>query len=160
MTRSDPEVKFSTDVTEVVESLRNSGFATSNADVIMFGASLAYKLGVISYAPSTKLYVRLGVLVRQPNFESYCVALMLANRHRYGHSITNESLSLEANISYLSQMANSGLMHLKETMSNFNREASALVPDLIQEALGLKTETLDASNLIEISKTIVFESNE
>ena len=133
---TDPELKFSTDVTQVVESLKNSGFATSNADVIMFGATLGYKLGPLTYAPSTKLYVRLGVLVRQANFETYTVALMLANRQRYGHSIDENSLSLETNIAYLAQMTNSGLMHLGQMLKTFDKEASSLVPEFLHEALG------------------------
>lgn len=156
---SDPNLNFSTDVTEVVEGLKNSGYASTNGDVVLFGAALGYKLGPLEYSKNTRLYVRLGVLVRQENFETVAVALMLANRNKYGHEVTADSLSLEKNMAYLAEMANSGLAHLGKKMKNFNLEASVLVPELIQESLGWGDNPSEET-LASLAETITFKKKD
>ena len=160
MTSSDPEIKFSVDVAEVIESIKNAGFATTNADVVLLGAALGYKYGWRAYSPETQGYVRFGVLSRQLNFEELAVALMLASRVRNVENIDEESIALDKNLNYLSKMTNSGLMHLKSVMRDMNREASDVLTLLIHQALETRQGNV-LEDLNKIGDGIVFtERNE
>ena len=159
-TSSDPGIRFSVDVTEVIESLKNSGYATTNADVALIGASLAYKFGNQTFSGNTQTYVRIGVLSRQTNFENFALALILANKAKNEEKIDANFSSLEANISYFSNMANSGLIYLKKLMRDFGREASEVLPELMHEALGTRPPTLSSEELTTIGNEIVFNQDE
>jgi hypothetical protein len=156
---ADPEIRFSVDVTDVVESLKNSGFASTNADVTLIGASIGYKYGYLPYNSTTHTYVRLGVLARQTNFETYAVGLVLANKIKNGEALTRESVGLESNINYLSNLANSGLMHLKSRMKTFGREVSEILPEMIHEALGISKNGIENTELASIGEDIQFNTN-
>lgn len=158
MNTSDPDLKFSTDVTEVIESLKNSGYASTNADIVLLGATLCFKFGYQEFSAATQNYVRLGVLLRQVNFEAFATALIVANMQKNGEEISKDSLSLEKNIGYLSKMANSGLIHLKHKMRDFSRESSEILPVMMKEALGIRSEGLSHDDFTQMSEDIEYKN--